>query len=84
MRRLFAVFVSALMAMILTVPPGFADVGITSATFPDEAFRNFISTVFDQDGDGIIMDDEIAGITGIDAIGLGIESLKGIEYFTAL
>ena len=84
MRRLFVIFVSALMVMILAAPPGFADVGINSSTFPDDAFRNYVSTVFDQDGDGIITDDEIAGITGIEAVGLGIESLKGIEYFTAL
>lgn len=43
MRRFFLLFVSALMVMILTVPPGFADVGITSATFPDEAFRNYVA-----------------------------------------
>lgn len=84
MRRFFVLFVSALMVMILTVPPGFADVGITSETFPDDAFRNFVSTVFDQDGDGIITDAEISGITEIWVGGLGIESLKGIEYFTAL
>ena len=84
MRRLFLLFVSAFMVMILAAPPVLADVGINESTFPDEAFRNYVSTVFDQDGDGIITDDEIAGITGIDAIGLGIESLKGIEYFTAL
>ena len=84
MKRYYALFVFAVMGMALIATPGFADVGINSSTFPDEAFRNYISSVFDQDGDGIITDDEIANITVIEPVGLGVKNVKGIEYFTAL
>ena len=84
MRRLPVLFVSAVMVVILAALPVSADVEINAATFPDEAFRNYIARTFDTDSDRIITDSEIAGITEISVNGLGIESLKGIEHFTAL
>ena len=60
-----------------------ADTEISEANFPDNAFRNTVK-VFDTDGDGILSDAEIAGVKEIDCQFLGIESLKGIEVFTAL
>ena len=58
-------------------------VSISAENFPDEAFRNYVSTNFD-DGDGILSDTEISAVTAINVNGKGIKSLKGIEYFTAL
>ncbi|MBR0035464.1 MAG: hypothetical protein IJP54_07285, partial [Synergistaceae bacterium] len=54
------------------------------SNFPDEIFREYVSTDLDLDHDGVLSDEEIAAVTGIDVTGLGIKSLKGIEYFTAL
>lgn len=71
-------------SVVIYDTPSDSNLLINSSNFPDDNFRNYISTVFDPDGDGIITDDEIAGITGIEAVGLGIKSMKGIEYFTAL
>lgn len=58
-------------------------VSISAENFPDEAFRNYVSTNFD-DGDGILSDTEISAVTAIKVNRKGIKSLKGIEYFTAL
>ena len=54
------------------------------SNFPDEIFREYVSTDLDLDHDGVLSDEEIAAVTGIDVTGLGITSLKGIENFTAL
>ena len=59
-----------------------ADVTINETNFPDENFRNCLLNQ-SYGSDGVITDDEIAGITKIDALG-NITSLKGIEFFTAL
>ncbi len=62
-----------------------ADVVINETNFPDQNFRNWLLW-HNYGKDGMITDDEIEGITSIaaDAVGSGIASLKGIEFFTAL
>jgi len=51
--------------------------------FPDAKFREFLlNEPFGKDG--VITEEEIAGITSLDASNMGISNLKGIEYFTAL
>ena len=56
---------------------------INETTFPDENFRNWVlSQSYGQDG--ILTDEEIAGIKKIIVSKNGIHSLKGIEYFTEL
>ena len=56
---------------------------IDEANFPDEKFRNWIlAQTYGKDG--YLSDTEIAGVTAIDVSNKGIESLKGIEHFTAL
>ncbi len=64
-----------------------AAVTIDSTTFPDSNFRNFIATTkFDKDGDRHLSDEEIASITELDLTlaSTAMETLKGIEYLTAL
>ena len=74
-----------LAVMLLAVcGEGFADVAINAANFPDEIFRNYVSTSFDKNSDSTLSDTEIASVTNIDVSDKGISSLNGIEYFTAL
>ena len=56
---------------------------ISEANFPDENFRSWL---FSQDygSDGVLTDEEIENITSIDVGNKNIQSLKGIEVFTAL
>ena len=55
--------------------------------FPDEAFKNFCLANFDADGNGIIQYKEIKNVREIDiesSYDYPVETLEGIEYFTAL
>ena len=61
-----------------------ADVAITSTNFPDYEFRNYVNMRCNTNGDKILDDSEISKITKIEAKGLGIRQLDGIEYFTYL
>ena len=59
-------------------------VRVNSDFFPDDNFRAYIaSEEVDWDQSGILSREELAR-EGIDVYGLGIESLQGIRYFTAL
>ena len=51
--------------------------------FPDAVFREYIAEA-DMDADGQLSEEEAAGVTGIDVSGMGIQDLRGIEYFTEL
>ena len=61
-----------------------ADVEINETTFPNEEFRSWVlSQSYGQDG--VLTEEEIANVTRITVMaGRDIQSLKGIEYFTAL
>ena len=59
------------------------DVAINETNFPDPNFRACVSN-FDQNGNGVLSREEIAGVTAIDCAYCEITSLKGIEYFTSL
>ncbi len=56
---------------------------INIANFPDGTFRAFVNR-YDTDSDGSLSAEEVAAVTVMACEGLGIRSLKGIEYFTAL
>ena len=56
---------------------------INSENFPDENFRNWLLEQ-DYGSDGVLTDEEIAGITEIDVRSKNIANLTGIEHFTAL
>ena len=59
-----------------------ADVEINEANFPDENFRSWVLSYYGADG--MLTNDEITGRIFIDVRLKSIQSLKGIEYFTAL
>ena len=60
-------------------------VSVSAAVFPDKAFRNYVSTVIDKDGNGRLTPGEIAAVKEIDLSGVKkAASLKGIELFTEL
>ena len=58
------------------------DVAINETNFPDENFRNWILERYGSDG--VLTDDEIASADKISFPDIRVQSLKGIEYFTAL
>lgn len=78
MKKLFL----SLLSLLVTVSIN-ADVEINSSNFPDENFRSWLLSQ-DYGADGILTEEEIAGVTKIDANMKSIQSLKGIEFFTAL
>lgn len=73
----------ALLALALLGAAALAEVAVDEANFPDEAFREAVKG-FDADGDGVLSDGEIAAAEDLECGGLGIESVKGLEYLTAL
>ena len=50
----------------------------------DKTFDDFCKENFDTDGNGVISDEEIAGVTEIDCSNQGLISLDGIDRFTNL
>ena len=69
--------------MLLTTDMAWADVTINESNFPDVNFRSWLLSQ-SYGSDGVLTDDEIAGVTRIDVYYGEIQNLKGIEYFTAL
>ena len=59
-------------------------VEISYVNFPDETFRDILANDFDADEDGRLSRNEITAITRLTLSGMGISSLEGIEYLTAL
>ncbi len=58
-------------------------VAINAANFPDPTFRAIISGPdYDKDGSGYFDADEITEIRNVDCEGMGVKSLKGVEFFT--
>lgn len=60
------------------------EIAIDETNFPDTAFRQYVSDKADVDGSGFLSDEEIAAVTEMGIADMGISSLKGINYFTAL
>lgn len=59
-------------------------VNIDQNSFPDSAFRQYVSTVADADHNNSLSESEIKSITNINLRGTGVENLTGIEKFTGL
>ena len=73
------------MVVLIAIPQRLMadDITINETNFPDETFRNWVlSRSYGQDG--VLTEEEIAGVTEIILESQGIKDLKGIEYFTAL
>ena len=72
-----------LLTVLLSAMTAWADVQINQTNFPDIYFRNWLLQQ-DFGKDGVLTDEEIASITSINVRLSSSQSLKGIEYFTAL
>lgn len=60
-------------------------VEINATNFPGATFRDYVSSQFDTDGDGVLSDAEIAAVTSIAIAGnRGSGSIIGVEFFTEL
>lgn len=62
-------------------------VAVTETNFPDQIFRNWLLDKSNLNGagaDGLLTGEELASITAMDLSRRDIQSLEGIEYFTAL
>ena len=57
---------------------------INEVNFPNEKFRNFISTNYDTAGTGYLTVAQVDAVTRLDCRDMGIADLKGVEYFTSL
>ena len=65
--------------------PASDDIEINETNFPDALFRDYVSGVFDKNGDKKMSKDEIAAAQTVDlSIYSNVTSLKGVEYLTAL
>ena len=60
-----------------------SDIDINETNFPDEKFRNWLLAQ-EYGSDGVLTNTEIQGVTEIYVDNIGIQNLKGIEFFTAL
>ena len=70
---------------LLTAMSAWADVEINETNFPDINFRNWLlSDEYGYGKDGVLTDSEIAYIQVVNVRNKNIQSLKGIEFFTAL
>lgn len=87
-KRIISILLAVCMMLCLAPTSVFAegtgDVAINEINFPDENFRNFVSSNYDKSGSGVLSAEKIAGITEIFCSEEEIESLQGIEFFTAL
>ena len=63
--------------------PAVEGIAINETNFPDANFRSYLLEQ-SYGSDGVITDEEIAGITELYVSSKDIQSLKGIEFFTAL
>ena len=62
-----------------------APVAISEENFPDPVFRSVIAgPEYDRNGDGVLDAKEISETINIHCDGLGIHSIKGVEFFVAL
>lgn len=64
--------------------PGLDATYINEDNFPDENFRNYVSSNFDSNNDKFLTVDERYEATAINVDGKSISSLQGIELFTNL
>ena len=82
------VLLLALLLVVLIAQATAESIAITAENFPDEAFRNYLSSSKDFDHDGMLTNDGIwpeeLPISSLSISSKGIESLQGIELFPEL
>ena len=74
----------AVSMVLMACVSAWGDVAIDEANFPDSVFREYVSSNFDTDSDGMLSEEEIARVRSISVTNGGIYSLQGVENFTAL
>ena len=84
-----ALLCAALLAALLPAAAQAEGVTIDETNFPDAAFREYVERVCDSDGNKVLSAEEIGKVESMMLVAgwttvSKIESLKGIEYFTAL
>ncbi len=69
----------------LPSPPPEPETGILidAQNFTDTVFREYVRR-FDTNGNGLLSQEEIGSVSEINVSKLGIQSLKGVEFFTSL
>ena len=75
--------VSLFALMFMTTLGAHADIDINETNFPDRKFRKFLLAQT-YGADGKLTPEEIDGVTSMKVQFMEIQSLKGIEHFTAL
>ena len=85
-KKLLSILLCLVMVVGLLPTAAFAagSVDINETNFPDAKFRSFVKENLDKNKDDILDAGEIAAVKKIEANKMGIKSLKGIGFFTAL
>ena len=85
-KKLLSILLCLVMVVGLLPTAAFAagSVEINETTFPDAKFRSFVKEKLDKNNDGILNAMEIAAVKMIEANNMGIKSLEGVGFFTAL
>ncbi len=85
-KKLLSILLCLVMVVGLLPTAAFAagSVDINETNFPDAKFRSFVKENLDKNNDGILDAGEIAAVKMIEANKMGIKSLEGVGFFTAL
>ena len=85
-KKLLSILLCLVMVVGLLPTAAFAAgyVEINETNFPDAKFRSFVKENLDKNNDGILDAGEIAAVKMIEANKMGIKSLEGVGFFTAL
>ena len=85
-KKLLSILLCLVMVVGLLPTAAFAAgyVEINETNFPDAKFRSFVKENLDKNNDGILDAGEIAAVKKIEANKMGIKSLEGVGFFTAL
>ena len=85
-KKLLSILLCLVMVVGLLPTAAFAagSVEINETTFPDAKFRSFVKENLDKNKDDILDAMEIAAVKMIEANKMGIKSLEGVGFFTAL
>ena len=85
-KKLLSILLCLVMVVGLLPTAAFAAgyVEINETNFPDAKFRSFVKENLDKNKDDILDAMEIASVKMIEANNMGIKSLEGVGFFTAL
>mgnify|MGYP002728503563 FL=1 len=85
-KKLLSILLCLVMVAGLLPTAAFAagSVEINETNFPDAKFRSFVKENLDKNKDDILDAMEIAAVKMIEANNMGIKSLEGVGFFTAL